>query len=109
MFWPIIFIQWRYSVALLEMALPTGFSLKFLVSHLRGGEESKSTEEPYLPRDPSLRLKSGSGQDDPMNVQILETPNVVTTAYCSFAYSALACFRMGMSGSASFQRVRKSL
>jgi hypothetical protein len=24
--------------------------------------------------------------------------------YCSFAYSALACFRMGMSGSASFQR-----
>jgi hypothetical protein len=27
---------------------------------------------------------------------------------CSFAYSTLACFRMGMSGSASFQRVRKS-
>jgi hypothetical protein len=30
------------------------------------------------------------------------------TDYCSFAYSALASFRMGMSGSASFQRVRKS-
>jgi hypothetical protein len=29
--------------------------------------------------------------------------------HCSLAYSALACFRMGMSGSASFQRVRKSL
>jgi hypothetical protein len=29
--------------------------------------------------------------------------------YCSFAYSALACLRMGMSGSASFQRVKKSL
>ena len=29
-------------------------------------------------------------------------------AYCNFAYSALASFRMGMSGSASFQRVRKS-
>ena len=29
--------------------------------------------------------------------------------YCSFAYSALACFRMGMSGSASFHSVRKSL
>jgi len=28
--------------------------------------------------------------------------------HCSFAYSALACFRMGMSGSASFQRLRKS-
>jgi hypothetical protein len=29
--------------------------------------------------------------------------------YCKFAYSALACLRMGMSGSASFHRVRKSL
>ena len=28
--------------------------------------------------------------------------------YCSFAYSALASFRMGMSGSASFQSVRNS-
>jgi hypothetical protein len=28
--------------------------------------------------------------------------------YWSFAYSALAAFRMGMSGSASFQRVTKS-
>jgi len=31
-----------------------------------------------------------------------------TRGYCSFAYSALASFRMGMSGSASFQRVKKS-
>ena len=29
--------------------------------------------------------------------------------HCNFAYSALASLRMGMSGSASFQRVRKSL
>jgi len=29
--------------------------------------------------------------------------------YCSFAYSALASLKMGMSGSASFQSVRKSL
>ena len=29
--------------------------------------------------------------------------------HSSFAYSALACFRIGMSGSASFQRVRKFL
>jgi hypothetical protein len=28
--------------------------------------------------------------------------------HCSFAYSALACFRIGMSGSASFHSVRKS-
>ena len=32
-----------------------------------------------------------------------------TAGYCSFAYSALACFKTGMSRSASFQRVRKSL
>jgi len=29
-------------------------------------------------------------------------------SHCSFVYSALASFRMGMSGSASFQSVRKS-
>jgi DNA-binding NarL/FixJ family response regulator len=29
--------------------------------------------------------------------------------HCSFSYSALASFRMGMSASASFQRVRKCL
>ena len=30
------------------------------------------------------------------------------SSYCSLTYSALACFRMGMSGSASFQRAKKS-
>jgi hypothetical protein len=30
------------------------------------------------------------------------------SSYCSFAYSALASFRMGRSGSASFHRARKS-
>jgi hypothetical protein len=29
-------------------------------------------------------------------------------SYCSFAYSALACLKIGMSGSAFFQSVRKS-
>jgi hypothetical protein len=29
-------------------------------------------------------------------------------SYCSLAYSAFACLRMGMSGSASYQSVRKS-
>ena len=27
--------------------------------------------------------------------------------YCNFAYSAFACFKMGISESASFQRLRK--
>jgi hypothetical protein len=39
----------------------------------------------------------------------LESWPRVRHLHCSFAYSALACFRMGISGSASFQRVRKSL
>ena len=28
--------------------------------------------------------------------------------YCNFAYSAFACFRIGISGSASFHSVKKS-
>jgi hypothetical protein len=39
----------------------------------------------------------------------LQMTRARSAGYCSFAYSALACFRMGMSGSASFQSVRKSL
>ena len=37
-----------------------------------------------------------------------EDTSIYELHYFNFAYSALACFRMGMSGSASFQRVRKS-
>jgi len=29
--------------------------------------------------------------------------------HCNLAYSALACFRIGMSGSASFHKLKKSL
>jgi hypothetical protein len=39
----------------------------------------------------------------------IEEASLASGDYCSFAYSALACFRTGMSGSASFQSVRKSL
>ena len=35
-------------------------------------------------------------------------PWQLKASHCSFAYSALASFRMGMSGSASFQRAKKS-
>jgi hypothetical protein len=33
---------------------------------------------------------------------------VPSTGYCSLEYSALACFRTGMPGSASFHSVKKS-
>jgi hypothetical protein len=51
------------------------------------------------------------GRRRPFDPRVLpqEEGFVPATCYCNFAYSALACFRMGMSGSASFQRVRKSL
>jgi len=37
-----------------------------------------------------------------------ETRRPVVATHCSFVYSAFACFRIGISGSASFQSVRKS-
>jgi hypothetical protein len=45
--------------------------------------------------------------------QLTKTPSNLASSsaislYCSFAYSALASFRMGMSGSASFHSLKKS-
>jgi hypothetical protein len=45
-------------------------------------------------------INGGHPKDEPQSSS--------SVAHCSLAYSALACLRMGMSGSASFQRVRKS-
>ena len=36
------------------------------------------------------------------------SPQKIVRSHLSFSYSSWACFRMGMSGSASFQRARKS-
>jgi len=48
-----------------------------------------------------------AGMDDTNSVRkMVFTPKLV--AHCSFAYSALACFRIGMSGSASFHIAKKS-
>jgi serine/threonine protein kinase len=40
--------------------------------------------------------------------EIDELRRETLASYCSFEYSVLACFRMGMSGSASFQRAKNS-
>jgi hypothetical protein len=40
--------------------------------------------------------------------RVMVPPGMARRCYCSFAYSALACFRMGVSGSASFQSAKKS-
>ena len=49
---------------------------------------------------------SYSRRDDKQG-QVRALKEQIEADYRSFAYSALACFRMGMSGSASFQSVRK--
>jgi Beta-galactosidase trimerisation domain len=55
-----------------------------------------------------------SQRDEAMAREVAQKGSVLTQrpttnqGYCNFAYSALACLRMGMSGSASFQSVKKS-
>jgi len=44
-----------------------------------------------------------------LGVKITDVPSTSVSSYCSLAYSDLACFRIGMSASAFFQRVKKSL
>ena len=65
-------------------------------------QESRSGDSVRRPPDRShsavARLPGANRQSAPSSGDV----------YSSFAYSALACFRMGMSGSASFQRVKKS-
>jgi hypothetical protein len=53
---------------------------------------------------------SGSTLDDSFynNARTSTLRRKRTQDYFNFAYSALACLRMGMSGSASFQRPKKS-
>jgi hypothetical protein len=69
------------------------------------------------PREASEAQDSGDSRDAgctmrgglvPTNCGHCTRDEIRTEHYCNFAYSALACFRMGMSGSASFQSERKS-
>ena len=57
-------------------------------------------------KDPSLRTDRSCGFSNSIS-EIRHCSKIA--CYCNFAYSVLASFRMGTSGSASFQRVRKSL
>jgi hypothetical protein len=59
---------------------------------------------PYLQRTDIGPLQTAAGQS---NIDITGRP-IAHNAHCSVAYSALACLRIGMSESASFQSVRKS-
>jgi len=63
-----------------------------------------------FPTEAGLGCGSGSRGELERN-GLLTTVSPARTdisGYCSFVYSALASFRMGMSGSASFQSMRKS-
>ena len=48
--------------------------------------------------------------EEPVDFVFRKSAPIIGSArdYCSLAYSALACFRMGMSSSASFHNARKS-
>jgi hypothetical protein len=52
-------------------------------------------------------VRVGLGRDQRFRSRLASFRKWVAVSYCNFAYSALACFRMGMSGSASFHNVRK--
>src|SRR5262250_1378268 len=55
----------------------------------------------------SLAKSRPAKQPVSLAVDLLHSRDFLARLYCSLAYSALACFRMGMSGSASFQRAKK--
>ena len=57
----------------------------------------------FVPFDDDRELSRASHEP------ILARHRLVPAAYCSFAYSARACFRIGTSASASFQIAKKSL
>jgi hypothetical protein len=56
--------------------------------------------------DPTAQFYEPSPYDLPLSV---EQSSAASRSHFSRAYSALASFRTGMPGSASFQSVRKSL
>src|SRR5713101_936234 len=73
--------------------LTSGYSL---LSKIVGGLSAK----------PSLIGKVRFARDSETIVQVRTRDR--TPDHCNLAYSALACCRIGVSGSASFQSVRKS-
>jgi hypothetical protein len=64
----------------------------------------RNTQEGALCYRDALRTASAKSTEGERKLPMLDPE----PDQCSFAYSALACFRMGMSGSASFQRFRKT-
>jgi hypothetical protein len=67
-------------------------------------DSSRIVGKPYLgitSHLPVIRFVDGGSRS-------IELPEWGKSGYCSFAYSAFACFRIGMSGSASFHKVKKS-
>ena len=79
---------------------------------MQPGESNDTGLQKFLSRLFHRKIRSSFEKltDVPTNHDVENCQDYSTFAlnYCSFAYSALACLRMGMSGSASFQIVRKS-
>jgi hypothetical protein len=71
--------------------------------HTRKGQASRSAKHNARDGQPPSVIPVPKNKETSATVACL-----LSQIHCSFAYSALASFRMGMSGSASFQRAKKS-
>ena len=63
--------------------------------------------ERYLDRSPAKMEAADCGMGI-LQLPILVNPSKFHASHCNLAYSVWACFKTGISGSASFHRVRKS-
>jgi len=90
--------------------LPMALGLVGCMGHFFGKPLDKCMFLGELSLDGSVRSVRGALSAREFGIKAIAVPesNARVQDYCNFAYSALACFRMGISGSASFQRVRKS-
>jgi hypothetical protein len=77
---------------------------------VHGGEYTEARRVSHLGSHAGpIRRFIGCSERLVRSILVNQRPTLSTIAYCGFAYSALARFRMGMPGSPSFQSVRKSL
>ena len=100
--------------ALLLRALDLGITLFDSAALYGFGANEELVGRVLEPHRSRIKLASKCGMTGVQGKRVIDgRPETLRrsssfVAQCSLAYSALACLRIGMSGSASFQRVRKS-
>lgn len=74
---------------------------------LYSSEQERSTQ-PKEGSGAEVVSASGRDSDEPSQTRYIAKTCITFSAYLTFSYSALACFRMGTSGSAFFHMAKKS-